>query len=322
MPRKIVLKISKGEAQENAVWFMRQAGRYLKEYQDIKSGKTFNDILADPDSIYRLSILPTKYIKTDAIVIFTDILIPLGLMGYKVSYENGINVTYGDTDYKELPKGLSQAIKMVSSDYGDLTIIGVVGGPFTTLSYIYEKGKAGYHLTKKEVLERGEVLMSQVIENTLNFAKLQADSGVDVIQIFESWLGSLSETFYEMHVKRWEEYFVEKVRQFGKPVIFFSEGSSHLSRALSRLEADVFSVDWRQSLTRYTELYADRVIQGNLDPDLLDSPDFYLKKEVRRIMREGKSFKGHIFNLGHGVPKWADWNKLSLVADEVHNFDQ
>ncbi|MEM0138158.1 MAG: uroporphyrinogen decarboxylase family protein [Thermoplasmatales archaeon] len=321
MPRKTVLKISRGEARENAVWFMRQAGRYLKEYQEIKRGRTFNDLLADPDAIYHLSVLPTKYIKTDAIVIFTDILIPLGLMGYKVSYENGINVTSGDTDYKELPQGLSQAIKMVSRDYGDLTIIGVLGGPYTTLSYIYEKGKAGYHLAKREVLERGEVLMSQVIENTLNFGKLQADSGVDVIQIFESWLGSLSETFYEMHVKQWEEYFVEKVRELGKPVIFFSEGTSHLSRALSRLEADVFSVDWRQSLNRYLEVYGDRVVQGNLDPDLLDSPDIYLRKEVRRIMTEGKSFKGHVFNLGHGVPKWANWSKLSFVADEVHNFD-
>ncbi|MEM0141207.1 MAG: uroporphyrinogen decarboxylase family protein [Thermoplasmatales archaeon] len=322
MPRKVILRISRGDFDDNAVWFMRQAGRYIPEYEEIKRGRKFSDILADEDAIYRLSILPMKYIKTDGIVMFTDILVPLRSMGFNVTYENGIEVTKEESVSPFSYNGLSSAIKRVSENYGDMTIIGVMGGPFTTLSYVYDKGRSGYHLTKREVLEKGDVLLSNIIESILGFGKLQADSGVDVIQIFDSWLGSLSETFYEMHVRKWEEYFVEKVKELGKPVIFFSEGASHLSDVLSRLDVDVFSVDWRRTLGKYASVFNNHAIQGNLDPNLLDSPDLYLKKEVRRIMNDGKLFRGHVFNLGHGVPYWADWKKLSMIANEVHSYER
>ncbi|MGC8645137.1 MAG: uroporphyrinogen decarboxylase family protein [Thermoplasmata archaeon] len=321
MQRKVILRIARGEEQGNAVWFMRQAGRYLPDYDRIRSGRKFTDILRDPDTVYELSVLPLKYMRTDAIVVFTDILIPLNELGYSVSYENGIVVNKGETEQKSQYSGISRAIGRLSEEHSDRTIIGVLGGPFTTLSYIYDEGRHGYHITKKEVVEKGDEIMPRAIEGILDFASLQVKSGVDVLQVFDSWLGSLSEFFYERHVRRWEEYFMEKVKDLGKPVIFFSEGSSHLAAAFKSLHPDVFSVDWRLGLDRYRDELGDHVIQGNLDPNILATSDEYLRKEVARIMKQGRAFRGHIFNLGHGVPQWAEWRKLAMVADEVHSYE-
>jgi uroporphyrinogen decarboxylase len=318
---KLILRISRGEYKGNAVWFMRQAGRYLPDYERIRAGMNFSDVLENAEVIYNLSILPLKYIRTDGIVVFTDILLPLKEMGYTVSYDGGITVRKNGAEGGAQYSGISTAIGRLSGDFKDFTIIGVLGGPFTMLSYVFDEGRHGYHVTKKEIVERGEELMPRAIECILNFAEVQARAGVDVLQVFDSWLGNLSESFYERHVRKWEEYFMEKLGEIGKPVIFFSEGTYHLAGAIKNLEADVFSVDWRVDLNRYLDTLGNRVIQGNLDPNVLSTSDSYLRDEVRRIMNMGRKFPGHIFNLGHGVPQWADWNKLAMIADEVHNYD-
>jgi uroporphyrinogen decarboxylase len=319
---KKVLEISKGNLNDSAVWFMRQAGRYLPEYESLKKGKTFLDMLKDPLTISRISSLPLDYFDVDAVVIFTDILVPFTRLGYKVSYENGISVTKGRDDNFDYYSPLSKGLKRISEEHREKTIVGVVGGPFTTLSYLYDQGKPGYHRSKEVLASGDENILEDLTEEILDFAKLQVDSGADVIQIFDSWLGGVSENYYTSHLEKNEKYFVEKVKELGRPVIFFSEGASHLYHRFIELRPDVFSIDWRTGLDRFNVMCNDCIVQGNLDPYLLGTDDGYLKRETSRIMDQGRKFKGHIFNLGHGVPPWADWRKLELVTREVHAYER
>jgi uroporphyrinogen decarboxylase len=319
---KKVLKIAQGELNDNALWFMRQAGRYLPDYVAIKKGRPFSDLLKDPKAISEMSALPFKFYNPDAIVIFTDILLPYARMGYQVSYENGISVNKTESELFDYYSVLREGLRSISTDFADKTIIGVVGGPFTTLSYLYDTGRDGYARTKEKISGGETEVLKELTEEIIEFANIQARSGVDVIQIFESWLGYVSENFYENHLEKIEGYFVEKIRDSGKPVIFFSEGSSHLYRHLINLKPEVISLDWRTELVELKKMCNDCIVQGNLDPYLLNSGDDYLRKETKRIMDQGKKFRGHIFNLGHGVPQWVDYRKLALIEREVHNYDR
>lgn len=319
---KKILQIAKGELDDNAIWFMRQAGRYLPDYKSLREGKTFTDLLRDPRTISKITSLPLKYLDVDALVVFTDILLPFTKLDYQVSYENGISITSGRRSDFDYYSSLSKGMINVSEEHSDKTIIGVVGGPFTTLSYLYDRGRNGYHKTKAILSSRDESILGDMTDQIIEFARLQANSGADVIQVFDSWLGGVSETFYDKYLKKNESYFVEKIKDLGKPVIFFSEGASHLYSRLLDLRPDVFSIDWRMDLTKFKSLCSECIVQGNLDPNLLGNSDQFLKDETVRIMRGGKRFRGHIFNLGHGVQPWTDWRKLALVANEVQNYDR
>ncbi len=319
---KKVLRIAKRELQENAAWFMRQAGRFLPEYESLKVGRPFLEFIKDPDTVEKVSLLPLKYFDTDAIVIFTDILLPFTKLDYQLSYENGISVKEGRRDDFDYYASLSTGLKKISEERSDKTIIGVVGGPFTTLSYLYDGGKNGYRRSKEALATEGTSLLKTITDEIIEFARLQVRSGADMIQIFDSWIGNVSEAYYEKHLSVNENYFVEKVKEIGKPVIFFSEGSSHLYSKLLRLKSDVFSIDWRMDLSDFKRLCDDCIVQGNMDPYLLGTEDNYLVNETRRILNQGREFSGHIFNLGHGVPPWADWKKIALITDTVHGYER
>lgn len=318
---KKVLKIAKGELQDNAVWFMRQAGRYLPEYRVLKEGRTFLDLLKDPDTVADVSLLPLKYYDPDSIVIFTDILLPYTRSGYRVSYENGILIDKGEDDF-DYYQTLSAGMRKVSLSQKNKTVIGVIGGPFTTFSYLHDGGNGGFHRSKEMLASGEDNIISQLTEEIIEFARMQANSGADIIQIFDSWLGGVSENFYLNHLEKNELYFVEKIKELGKPVIFFSEGAFHLMDRLKRLDPDVYSLDWRTGFDRLSDIVPECIVQGNLDPYLLGADDTYLIRETRRIMEQGKNLSGHIFNLGHGVPPWADWRKLALVVREVHDYER
>lgn len=319
---KKIFKIARGELQDNAVWFMRQAGRYLPDYSVIKGKLTFPEMMEDRKLIEKISFLPLKYFNTDAIVVFTDILVPFLEMGYEVSYGSPITVKKGKSVGMKYYHELSSAIQSISSLRPELTTIGVVGGPFTTFSYLYDQEGSGHSQSKARIVEGDSGELKSLVEELINFAELQVKAGVDVIQIFESWIGSVSENFYDSHLKELEWYFMEKIRELGRPIAFFSEGSLHLLSRILNLDADVYSIDWRTSFSTLRNICNNCIIQGNLDPYLLGAENSYLKSEVLRIMREGREFQGHIFNLGHGVPPWTDFRKLKLISDEVLNYVQ
>ncbi len=322
MVSKKILRIARGEYTDNAAWFMRQAGRYLPDYRKIRAKVSFNNILRDRDLIKKITLAPLNFFPTDGLVIFTDILVPLFNLGYEVTYEKGIEITKRREREFDYYDELKHAIASISTEKQDLTIIGVVGGPFTTFSYVNDGGRTGYPVTKARIVDRDTDELNALVDEILLFARSQIDAGVDVIQVFESWIGSVSENFYSEHLRSMEEEFLENLSSLGVPIIFFAEGATHLYGELCRLPVDVFSLDWRMQLKRFNKYCSGSVVQGNLDPYLLKSSDDYIAKEVREIMKQGKAYRGHIFNLGHGVPPWADPRKLRFITEEVHAYEE
>ncbi|MGC8655519.1 MAG: uroporphyrinogen decarboxylase family protein [Thermoplasmata archaeon] len=316
---KIVLKIASGNEKGNAVWFMRQAGRYLPEYSRIRGDRKFLDMMKDYRTIVEVTKLPLNYFDTDALVIFSDILIPATRIGYSLSYEGGIVVNKKD-DYFDYYDPLTKAIKEIALLYSKKTIIGITPGPFTFLSYLYDNGEKGYPSTKKAIVEKKQNI-DDVIEELVNFSKVQAQSGVDLIQIFESWIGNVSNNFYEKYLKEIEFEYMMRLKELKKPLIFFSEGSSHLFKEICSLEADVYSIDWRTDFYYLREFCDECIVQGNLDPNLLSLDEKYIGAEINRIMMDGSKMKGHIFNLGHGVPVWAKPEKLDFIVKKVKEFE-
>jgi len=316
---KIVLKIASGKEKGNAVWFMRQAGRYLPEYSRIRGDRKFLDMMKDYKTIVEITRLPLNYFDTDALVIFSDILIPATKMGYSISYEGGI-IIIKKKDYFDYYDPLAKAIREIASLHSGKTIIGITPGPFTFLSYLYDNGDRGYPNTKKAIVEKRENIDS-IIDELVNFSKIQAESGADVIQIFESWIGNVSNNFYEKYLKEIESEYLTRLRELNRPLIFFSEGSSHLFKEICSLQADVYSIDWRTDFYYLKKFCDECIVQGNLDPNLLSLEESYIDSEINRIMTDGSRMRGHIFNLGHGVPIWAKPERLKFIVKKVKEFE-
>ncbi len=319
---KILLDALKGNQTERVpFWYMRQAGRYLPEFAELRKGGFLN-MLLDPETMRSASMLPLKYYNPDGIIIFSDLLVPLFKTGRIVNYESGLQISEDQHSvkiYDQIVSNTSKTLKVFRQS--EKTAIGFVGGPFTVASYLFDGRTAGYPNTKR-ILQDGLMpeLIEPIIDAILDYAKVQCDSGAEAIQIFDSWIGSLSTELYRKYLDEIERHFVDSVKRLGKPVIFFAEGASHLYDLIKEMSYDCISIDWRMTLDQYSSIDSTRPIQGNLDPYLLASNTTSLIKETKKILAEGRKFPGHIFNLGHGVPQYADVSKLVSISETVRGY--
>ncbi len=300
-------------------WFMRQAGRYLPEYKMLREKTGLNGMFLDPNIVAYVTELPIKYFDPDYLVLYTDILLSLEFLGFKVDFERGPTVLKNNDD-SSIYEVLSSAIGKIKKDHPDRKLIGITGGPFTLMSYVYDGHDKGYKNTKREIIEENDKV-SEFVRASIEFAKLQADSGCDIIQIFESWIGNVSSSDYEEFLHDYEYSLIKEIKRFGKPVVFFAENLAHLLPYIIDLNADVLSLDWRIDLKKLYAEYPYLVIQGNLDPWYLFLNDDTLSRKVEDILRYGDGFAGHIFNLGHGVPPETDYHKLILVSKVIRNHE-
>ncbi|MCW6169380.1 MAG: hypothetical protein LVQ96_07640 [Thermoplasmatales archaeon] len=319
---KILLQTLKGEETERVpFWYMRQAGRYLPEFAEFRK-EGFLNMLLNFETMASVSSLPLRYYDPDGIIIFSDLLVPLLKTGRMIHYDENLRISEDYTAknlYDRISRSTSKALNKLSQT--EKTVIGFVGGPFTVASYIFDGRKTGYPETKR-ILEEGALKdqLDPVIDAILDYAKVQVNAGVEVIQIFDSWIGSLSSNLFRKYLNDVEKDFVEDIKRLGKPVIFFAEGASHLYNQITELSYDCISIDWRLTLDQFSKIDNDRPVQGNLDPYLLSSDTGVLMRETDRILEEGKRFRGHVFNLGHGIPPYTDVKKLIEISDRVRQF--
>ena len=319
---KILLQTLKGEETERVpFWYMRQAGRYLPEFAEFRK-EGFLNMLLNFETMASVSSLPLRYYDPDGIIIFSDLLVPLLKTGRMIHYDENLRISEDYTAknlYDRISRSTSKALNKLSQT--EKTVIGFVGGPFTVASYIFDGRKTGYPETKR-ILEEGALKdqLDPVIDAILDYAKVQVNAGVEVIQIFDSWIGSLSSNLFRKYLNDVEKDFVEDIKRLGKPVIFFAEGASHLYNQITELSYDCISIDWRLTLDQFSKVDKDRPVQGNLDPYLLSSDTGVLMRETDRILEEGKRFRGHVFNLGHGIPPYTDVKKLIEISDRVRQF--
>lgn len=320
------------------VWFMRQAGRYLKEYREIRSKHGILEICKRPDLAAAVTLQPVEILDIDAAIIFADLLLPVEPMGLKLKFVSGEGPvidnpvrTSGDVDTLSISNVddlgyVGEAImQVVRALAGRVPVIGFVGAPFTLASYMIEGGPSRHFLRTKQMMYRDETLwrrlMGKLVDVLGPFGLMQIASGARAIQVFDSWVGALGPDDYVRYVAPYSRALIERVRSGGVPVIHFGTGCSGYFKELHAAGGDVMGVDWRINIDQaWMDISYRSAIQGNLDPAVLFAPLPELKARVHELLKRTGSRPGHIFNLGHGILPETPVENVKAVVDFVRNF--
>jgi uroporphyrinogen decarboxylase len=320
------------------VWFLRQAGRYMQEYRNVRKHHTLVEICKQPDLASEVTITAAEKLGVDAAIIFADLLLPLEPMGLDFEFQAGEgpvvhhpvrtaeDVRSLRTDRAEDLAYVARAIQKVATHFRDrLGIIGFCGAPFTLASYMIEGGGSKNYIHTKQMMYRDtlswRLLLDKIVKVLEDYCRLQVLAGADVIQIFDSWVGSLSLTDYREYAFDASKRLVRAVQQMGVPVIYFGVETAGLLTEMAATGADVIGLDWRQPLdVGWRAVGHGHAVQGNLDPITLFAPLEVLELRVKEILRAAAGRPGHIFNLGHGIVPNTPVENVQAVVRMVRDF--
>ncbi len=320
------------------VWFMRQAGRYLRQYREVRSKHGILEMCKRPDLAATVTLQPIELLDVDAAIIFADLLLPVEPMGLKLRYveskgpiiDNPVR-TSDDIDSLSTVNTddlgyVGESIQMVSRALnGRIPVIGFVGAPFTMASYIIEGGASKSFIKTKRMMYSDETmwrrLMGKIVDVLAPFAVMQVASGARAIQVFDSWVGALGADDYVRYAAPYSRALIERIRQAGVPVIHFGTGASGYFRELHAAGGDVMGVDWRMNIDQaWMDISYRAAIQGNLDPVALFAPLSELKVKVHELLKRTGTRPGHIFNLGHGILPETPVENVKAVVQMVREF--
>jgi uroporphyrinogen decarboxylase len=316
--KELFLRACRGEAVPRLpVWMMRQAGRYLPEYRAIRASRPFLEVCKTPDLAVEVSLQPFRRLGVDAVIVFSDILIPAEAMGLKLELgDAGPNLpepirSASDVDRLRIfdPETetafLNEAIRRIAKEVGpDVPVLGFAGAPFTLACYMIEgKTKEGFATVKSFAYHQPaafEKLLTAIAQATIGYLQAQIAAGAAAVQLFDTWCGELNREDYE----RWALPAVKKIISAlagTVPVIYYTKASSHLIAAVARSGADVLSVDWRINLAELRRFIGPKMaLQGNLDPAALFGPEERIRTSTVELAKSLRG-RGHILNLGHGI---------------------
>jgi uroporphyrinogen decarboxylase len=314
------------------VWIMRQAGRYLPEYQEVRKTHTFLQICKTPDVAAEVSMQPFRIIGVDAIIVFSDILIVAEAMGMPLDVPDSGPVLSNpvrdlaairklrDFDPERDTRFVGDAIRAICKEAGPrVPVIGFAAAPWTLACYMIEGRTRGNISIAKRMLETEPELVRELLERiaraTASYLKSQIAAGASVVQLFDTWAGELSAEQYSAFELPATQLVYELTGETSVPKILYAKGSKHLVEYLGRSGADVISVDWRTDLAETRRILGPRLaLQGNVDPAVL----FGAEREVRAAATaavEQTGGAGHILNLGHGIlPTTPVANAKAFVA--------
>jgi uroporphyrinogen decarboxylase len=320
------------------VWFLRQAGRYMQEYRDVRKHHTLVEICKQPDLAAEVTITAAEKLGVDAAIIFADLLLPLEPMGLPFEFQAGegpvvhhpvrtaADVRALRTDRAADLAYVAQAIEKVAAHFRDrLGIIGFCGAPYTLASYMIEGGGSRNYIFTKQMMYGDSLswrsLLDKLVVVLIEYCRLQVQAGADVIQIFDSWIGSLSLSDYRDYALEASQRLVRAVQAMGVPVIYFGVETAGLLSAMASTGADVIGLDWRQPLDDgWRAVGSSHAVQGNLDPITLFAPVEVLQQRVNEILRSAAGRPGHIFNLGHGIVPNTPVENVQAVVKMVREF--
>ena len=328
------------------VWFMRQAGRSLPEYRELRAQNTMMAACFDAELITEITLQPVRRHGVDAAILFSDIVVPLRAAGIGLDIvpdvgpviEHPIRTAADVSAMKPLEPEhvapVSVAIKSLVAELGDVPLIGFAGAPFTLASYLIEGGPSRHHERTKAMMlgepDTWHALMAALAEITTAFLKVQVDAGVDAIQMFDSWAGTLSLADYRAYVQPHSSRVFEALAAAGVPMTHFGVGTAELLGAMSEAVAPAVSpvvgVDWRTSLTDAAARVAPgTALQGNLDPVVLLAGFAVAERAAHAVVEDGRravdtGAAGHVFNLGHGVLPATDPGVITEVVELVHSL--
>jgi len=324
------------------VWFMRQAGRSLPEYRELRAKNTMMQACFDAELITEITLQPVRRHSVDAAILFSDIVVPLRASGIDLDIVPDVGPVIEHpvrsiADVKAM-KGLdpqqvapvAQAVSQLVSELRDIPLIGFAGAPFTLASYLVEGGPSRHHERTKAMM-LGEpatwhALMTTLTDVTIAFLQTQVAAGVDAIQVFDSWAGTLSLADYRSYVLPHSSRVFAALADAGVPMTHFGVGTAELLGAMSQAGATVVGVDWRTSLTEAAaRVQPGTALQGNLDPVVLLAGFEVADRAVRAVVEDGRravdaGAGGHVFNLGHGVLPSTDPAVITDVVALVHSL--
>lgn len=317
---------------------MRQAGRYLKPYREIRARHGILEICKNPELAAAITLQPVEILDVDAAIIFADLLLPVEPMGLRLEFLSGEgpvihNPIVRSEDVDDLLTGgtdelgyVGEAIQLVARTLaGRVPVVGFVGAPFTLASYMVEGGASKTFLKTKRLMFGNEVvwrrLMGKLVQVLGDFAGLQVTAGARAIQVFDSWVGALSPEDYVRYAQPYSRALIERIRSLGIPVIHFGTGAGGFLRELHAAGGDVIGVDWRINIDQaWTDIGYRSAIQGNLDPVALFAPLPELRTKVADLLRRTGARPGHIVNLGHGILPETPVENVKAVVQIVREF--
>ncbi len=319
------------------IWFMRQAGRCLAQYRELREHYDILTITKTPDLCTQVTLMPVEQFGVDGAVLYADIMLPLERMGisFEIQPEIGPIIhnpvrTMQDVDAlrildaEESTPYVMEAIRLVHRELeGKKAVIGFSGAPFTLACYMIEgRPSRDYGLAKSLMYGQPEVwdaLMNKLTEVVSRYLVAQIQAGVDVVQVFDSWVGALGPSTYKRFVQPYMRRIFDTVKQAAAPSIHFGTGTASLLELMTEAGGDIISVDWRIDLDEaWTRVGYDHGIQGNLDPTLLLTSWDVVEQGMHDVLQRAANHPGHIFNLGHGVLAPTDPDLLRRLVDAVH----
>jgi uroporphyrinogen decarboxylase len=320
--------------ERTPVWFMRQAGRSLPEYREIRRDHGLFEVVRNAELCAEVTLQPVRRHGVDAAVMFADIMLPVIGMGVGVELVENVGPvvdapvgTMADVERLRVPDpaeavpSILEAIRIVRDELrAEQAVVGFCGGPFTVAGYLVEgRPTRDFVKTKRLMYGSPEVwhaLMDKLTDTFSRYLRAKEAAGADVLQLFDSWVGALSVDDYREFVAPYSARILEAV---DAPTIHFGTGTAHLLPAMAEAGGDVIGLDWRVRLDEAWETVGeDRGVQGNLDPALLAGPFERVRAETERILERARGRPGHIFNLGHGVLPDTDPDDLGRLVELVH----
>ena len=318
------------------VWFMRQAGRSLPEYREVRGETTILEACLIPELAAEITLQPVRRHKVDAAIFFSDIMTPLVLAGVEVEIQSGVGPvidkpvrTAADVDRVTRhalieTSPITEAVKTVVAELGDDTpLIGFAGAPFTLAAYLVEGRGSRDHLAARAMMHADPAswrrLLAWCADLSGQFLNVQVDAGARVVQLFDSWAGALTREDYVRHVAPHSAAVLRAVE--GRvPRIHFGTGTRHILPDMAACGVEAMGIDYRTPLDEAAELLPGLPLQGNVDPAMLAAGWEPLEAHAREVVERGRAAPAHIVNLGHGVPPTTDPGVLTDLVALLHSL--
>jgi uroporphyrinogen decarboxylase len=320
------------------VWFMRQAGRSLPEYRQVRERYSLLEICRIPEICAEVTLQPVRRLGVDAAILFADIMLPLIAVGVDLDIVEGVGPVVAHPvrdrhDLGQLRPIEPGDVRFVSDDIaatlqaldGQVPLVGFSGAPFTLASYLVEgRPSRDFLVTKRLMYSRADIwddLMSRLAEIVAVYLREQIEAGVQALQLFDSWVGALSLDDYRRYVQPYTRMVFERLGSQAMPIIHFGTGTAALLEAMRNAGGTAIGIDWRIPLdVAWDRIGRDRAIQGNLDPLVLLGPWDVVERESRRILDRAGGRPGHIFNVGHGIHPQTDPDQIRRLVELVHAY--
>lgn len=325
------------KAQRVPVWLMRQAGRYLPEYQALRTKYGFLEACKNPELSAEISLQPWKRFGFDGVILFSDILIPMLAMGVQFDFNPGpviqnplrtakdIRALEAQNVYEKIPY-VFQTLELLKKELPDsATLIGFCGAPFTVACYLIEGQHRQDFLHVRKLMKEAPVLFHILLDKVsglfIDYLKAQVRAGADVVQIFDTWASLLSLEEYVEFAYPYEKRMADELKPLA-PVILFAKGSHRFLNEIKKIEASIVSIDSSLSLKEARAIVGNGVVlQGNLDPEILaKGTKSEVCQETEEILKQTQG-QAHIFNLGHGVLPQTPLENVSTLIETVRSFN-